>query len=185
MRNNAHESESKEHRLQRLQNGHPIEAIETLLNSIDNFFNNEIELTVGQAQTTLLFLGIHAVALTIAEVFVDQNGLDGYKWFLETYVDGDSEDTKFSKIAEIIHDWRNILAHQWIGSLGHDIIYDYGMTSGWERRGAAYAINPRIYCEQYIGAFDTGGKIWKYDKLFNERELEDIKKRIVGKYKQR
>ena len=185
MKNNAHESESKEHRLKRLQDGHPIEAIETLLNSIDNYFNNEIRLTVGQAQTTLLFLGVHAVALTIAEVFFGQGGPEGYKWFLEKYVDGDTNDTKFSQVAEVLHDWRNILAHQWIGSLGHDIIYDYQTELGWERRDRSLAINPRIYYEQYIAAFSAGGKLWRYDKMFTEQELEEIKDRIVEKYKRR
>jgi len=184
MQNNAHQSESKEHRLQRLQSGHPVEAIETLLNSIDNYFNNEIRLTVGQAQTTLLFLGVHAVALTVAEVFFGKGGPAGYKWFLETYVDGDMEDTQFSQIADTIHDWRNILAHQWIGSLGHDIIYDYEMEKGWERRDEALAINPRIYYERYIAAFAAGGKIWRYDKIFTEEQLEEIKKQIVEKYQQ-
>jgi len=182
MKNNAHESESKEHRLQRLQDGHPVEAIETLLNSIDNYFNNEIRLTVGQAQTTLLFLGVHAVALTIAEVFFGKGGADGYKWFLEKYMDGDVEDRKFSKVADTIHDWRNILAHQWIGSLGHDIIYDYTMDKGWEKRDQALAINPKIYYEQYIAIFSAGGKIWRYDKMFTEPELEKAKERIVEKY---
>lgn len=185
MENNAHKSESKEHRLQRLQNGHPVEAIETLLNSIDNYFNNEIRLTVGNAQTTLLFLGVHAVSLTVAEVFFGKSGSEGYRLFLENYVDGDTEDTKFSQVADTLHDWRNILAHQWIGSLGHDIAYDYGAELGWERHDQTLIINPRIYYEQYIAAFSAAGKLWRYDKMFTEQELEEIKDRIVEKYKRR
>ena len=185
MENRAHQDESKEHRLQRLQNGHPIEAIETLLNSIDNFFNNEIRITPGNYQTSLLFMGIHASALTIAEAFFDENGLKGYNKFITTFVDGETDDTKFSLIAEFIHDWRNVLAHQWIGSIGHLIGYDYAMSLGWERRDNILFINPKIYCEKYLQAFSAGGKIWKYDVLFSPEELEKIKKRIVQKYQEK
>ena len=41
-KNNAHGGETPEQRLKRFQTNGPIETIETLLNSIDNFFNNEI-----------------------------------------------------------------------------------------------------------------------------------------------
>lgn len=118
MKNNAH-MESKEKRIRRLKQGSPIEAIETLLNSIDNFFNNEIISTPNYHQTSLLFLGIHATALTISEALFGEKGENGYRIFLEKFVDGQTDNTKFSRIANILHDWRNILAHQWIGSMGH------------------------------------------------------------------
>ena len=79
MQNNAHQIEPFEKRLARFQNGSPIESIETLLNSIANFFNNEIVLTPEKYQTSLLFLGIHSVALTISEIFWDINGEAGFK----------------------------------------------------------------------------------------------------------
>lgn len=44
MKNNAHKIESLEYRINRFKNSSPIESISTLLNSIDNFFNNEISL---------------------------------------------------------------------------------------------------------------------------------------------
>ena len=88
MKNNAHQIEPFEKRLARFQNGSPIESIETPLNSIANFFNNEIIITPERFQTSLLFLGIHAVALTVSEIFWDLKGESGYKKFLETFVDG-------------------------------------------------------------------------------------------------
>jgi hypothetical protein len=185
MENRAHQGETKEHRLYRLQNSHPIEVIETLLNSIDNFFNNEIRLTPENKQASLLFMGVHASALTIAEAFVDKGGPEGYAWFLETFVDGATDDTRFSLIARSIHDWRNVLAHQWIGSIGHVIGYDYAMPLGWERRDEVLFINPKIYCEKYLAAFAVGGKIWRYDTLFYLEELESIKERIVRKYQEK
>ena len=183
--NRTHNSESRQHRLERLKT-HPVEAIETLLNSIANYFNNEIGITPAHYQTSLMFLGVHAAALTIGEVFF-ANGtmLKDYKQFLETFVDGDTEDIKFSLIAEDIHNWRNILAHQWLGSMGHQIEYDYQATLGWERQDDILVINPKIYCEAYLKAFSLGGKIWRYDQIFTADQLNEIHARIVGKFENR
>ncbi len=182
MQNNAHKIEPFEKRLARFQNGSPIESIETLLNSIANFFNNEIVLTPEKYQTSLLFLGIHSVALTISEIFWDLNGEAGFKKFLETFVDGDTEDIKFSYVSDKIHSWRNVLAHQWLASSGYEIQYDYEMKAGFEISDNLLRINPKIYCDRYIKAFSAGGKIWKYDKLFTASELESAKQRIIDKF---
>lgn len=184
MRNNAH-MESKEARLARFTNGPPEEAIETLLNSIASYFNNEIALTPmpDNHQTSLLFLGIHAVALTISEAFFKKSGSDGYKLFLETFIDQLPDNMKFSLVAKNIHDWRNVLAHQWLGSMGHRINYDYNMSEGWRKDDdGILKINPKIYCESYLSAFSSGGKIWSYSNLFTQSQLEKIKKRIIDKY---
>src|SRR4030042_823987 len=131
MKNRAH-AETKVHRLARFQSNPPIEAIETLLNSIDNYFNNEISLAPSNFQTSLLFLGIHAVALTISEAFFNKTGVEGIRTFLEKFVDGDTEDTNFFLIEDRVHDWRNVLANQWLGSVGHSTGYDYKMPVGGE-----------------------------------------------------
>lgn len=183
MQNNAH-MEPLEKRVERFQNGHPIEIIETLLNSIDNHFNNEIRPIAenGNHQTTLLFLGIHAVALTITEGLFDKRGTDGYKLFLEKFVDGETPDTKFSDIAEVIHEWRNIIAHQWLGVGDYEIGYDYTSDKGWEKRGEVIFINPKIYRDCYLRAFAAGGKIWGYDKLLTDAEMQAAKDRLVKKF---
>lgn len=183
MQNNAH-MEPLEKRIARFQNGSPVEIIETLLNSIDNHFNNEIRPIAedGNYQTTLLFLGIHAVALTIAEGLFDKRGSDGYNLFLEKFVDGENPDTKFSEISEIIHEWRNIIAHQWLGVGGYEIGYDYDSDKGWERRGDVIFINPRIYRDSYLRAFAAGGKIWGYSKLLSEDEMQSAKERLINKF---
>ena len=188
-KNNAHGVETPEQRLKRFQANGPIETIETLLNSIDNFFNNEIRLTPPNLQTTLLFLGIHASVLTIGEAFFNNRKaragtehLQNYKDFLEKFVDGTTSDTKFSTVAEAIHKWRNIIAHQWISSVGHGIEYDYNNPLGWETQEEVLVINPQIYCDGYLSAFKAGGKIWKYNSLFTQQELNDIHARIIAKY---
>ncbi len=183
MKNNSH-GETKESRLKRFQDGQPYEVIATLLNSIANFFNNEIALTTqgNNYQTSLLFLGVHSVALTISEGLFNETGSDGYKLFLEKFVDGDTPDTKFSTIAKSIHDWRNVIAHQWIGSIGHVIGYDYKMKLGWEIRKETTFINPRIYLEQYLKAFGSGGKIWSWETLLTDIEQGEAKQRLIKKY---
>lgn len=184
MRNNAH-METKEARLDRFMSNPPEETIETLLNSIANFFNNEIALTPApdNRQTSLLFLGIHAVALTISEAFFGKKGADGYKLFLEKFIDQTPDNMKFSLIAREIHDWRNVLAHQWLGSIGHHINYDYDMPEGWKKdEDGVLKINPKIYCEHYLKAFSSSGNIWRYGKIFSREELEGIKRRIIEKY---
>lgn len=184
MENRSHK-ESKEERLKRFQNGPPEEVIETLLNSIDNYFNNEISLTPANYQTSLLFLGVHAVALTVSEAFFGLIGLPGYKKYLEAFVDGEKPDSNFSLIAEELHDWRNILAHQWLGSAGHRVGYDYHMSSGWQRRKEVLFINPQTYCEKNLDAFRAGGKIWDYEEVFSRESLEQTKVRIIEKYLKR
>ncbi len=184
MKNNTHSGETKEKRLKRFQDGPPYEIIDTLLNSIANYFNNEIALTTqgNNYQTSLLFLGVHSVALTISEGLFNKNGSEGYKLFLEKFVDGDTPDTKFSTVAKSIHDWRNVLAHQWIGSIGHVTGYDYNMTVGWEIREETLYINPRIYVECYLKAFGSGGKIWSWETMLTETEQEEAKQRLIKKY---
>lgn len=184
MKNNSH-MESKQKRLERLQSGPPIEAIETLLNSIANFFNNEISITPERYQTSLLFIGVHASSLTISEALFGKSGEEGFRLFLEKFVDGETQDTKFSLIAHHLHNWRNVLAHQWIGTLGHETEYDYSMSGGWDETEAGIKINPRIYCEHYLAAFGAGGAIWRYEEMLSSVELEAAKQRIIKKYKSR
>ena len=176
--------EPVEKRISRFRNGPPVEIIDTLLNSIDNYFNNEIRLTTenNNYQTSLLFLGIHAVALTIAKGLFNKTGPEGYKTFLKKFVDGDTADTKFSQIAKKIHDWRNVLAHQWLGIDGYSIGYDYEMEPGWKLRNGITFINPRIYKNCYLSAFNGSGKIWDFQQILSAEELEAAKKRLISEF---
>jgi len=183
MQNNAH-NEPKDSRLSRFENNPPAEIIDTLLNSIDNHLNNEIRATLNEKpyQTTLLFLGIHASILTISYGLYGKDDGRAYKTFLEQFVDGATPDTKFSDIAELIHDWRNVLAHQWIGSIGHSIGYDYEMALGWEVRDEVTFINPKIYAEHYLNALKSSSSLWRFDAILTTDELEAAKVRLLKKY---
>jgi len=184
MRNNAHLEEAFEHRLKRFQSNSPGESIQTLLDSINNYFNNELRYIVEHEtyQTSLLIMGIHASILTIAEAFYDQKGLSGYKLFLERFVDGKLSEQKFSEIAGEIHAWRNILAHQWMSVRGHNFGYAYEIAEGWKREDGTLYLNPRVYAQQYLDAFGLNGRIWQYRDKFSDKELEEIKQRIIEKF---
>lgn len=179
--NRAHH-ESYEKRLKRFENGSPIESISTLMNSIANFFNNEIVEAPKNKQTSLMFLGIHAIILTISEALFNKTGEEGYDYFLKKFVDGDCENLQFSIISKRLHSWRNILAHQWLGGSGHSFGYNYDMAEGWKEDGGVLYVNPQIYCDQFIKAFSSDSQLWNYESYLSTAELEDAKNRIIRKF---
>jgi|ERR1700733_9460999 len=184
--NRAHTGESREKRLKRFQEGPPLEIIDTLTNSIHNFFNNELRTVFDNPrnpQTALMILGTHAVALTIAHGLFNEHGERGYRRFLETFVDGGTPDTKFSKIASEIHEWRNVLAHRWLNVAGHEFGYDFDMEAGWRKDGDATFLNPKIYLEYYLAAFGPHGKIYQIEDVLTTSEmLENAKNRFLSNY---
>lgn len=66
--------------------------------------------------------------------------------------------------------------------MGHRVEYDYQTALGWEKKDDMLIINPKIYCDSYLKAFSAGGKIWSYDQLFSEEQLNEIHGRIVAKF---
>lgn len=186
MKNNAHLGETKEKRLKRFQDGPPLEIIDTLLNSMANFFMNEIKATFdnpANPQTSLMLLGTHSVALTIAHGLFNKGGEQGYKLFLENFIDGDTPDTKFSTIASEIHEWRNVIAHRWINVAGHNFGYDFDMPEGWKKQDDTIFLNPKKYLEHYVKTFGFGGRIYRYNTILTTDEmLEAAKQRFISKY---
>ena len=176
--------EEKNKRIQRFKNGPPLEVIETLLYSIDNFFNNEIDMARKRQQPHLIILGIHAVALTISEALFNLQGPTGYKAFLEKFIDGDKPDIKFSKISDDIHKFRNNIAHQWLSESGYTFGIDTTTQLGWHKRNDITLFNPYIYCDKYIEAFSSNGKIREWKKLLTNHEQESAKNKIIKKYHQ-
>lgn len=186
MKNNAHLGETRDQRLKRFEQNSPVEVIDTIINSIANYFNNEIRATLydtANPQTSLMILGIHSVALTIAYGLFNSGGPQGYKLFLERFIDGDTPDTKFSTIGSEIHEWRNVLAHRWLNVAGHSFSYDYEMPEGWKREGEFLLLNPKIYLEHYLKVFGVNGKIYQYNKILTtDQQLEEAKVRFISKY---
>ncbi len=186
MENNAHLGEIKEQRLKRFTENHPYEVIATITNSIANYFVNELRTVFDNPvnyQTTLMFLGTHSIALTIAYGLFNKNGEDGYKLFLKQFIDGNTPDTKFSTVAPRIHEWRNVLAHRWINVAGHSFNYDFNMAEGWKIEGEFLLVNPRIYLDQFLKAFGSGGRVYQYEKYLTTDEMwQAAKERFISKY---
>ena len=186
MKNNAHLGETKEQRLKRFTENHPYEVIDTIINSMANYFVNELRTVFDNTanyQTSLMFLGTHSIALTIAHGLWGKGGQDGYKLFLENFIDGDTPDTKFSIVADRIHEWRNVLAHRWINVAGHSFSYDFDMSEGWKMEGEFLLINPRIYLGQFLKAFGSGGRIYQYKKILTTEEMwKSAKERFISEY---
>jgi hypothetical protein len=174
--------ESQADRLKRFQDGPPTEVISTLLNSINNFFNNEIARAAEASCWSLMVMGVHAVALTISFGFFGLNGEAAYVRFLREYVDGSEPGADFSSVGSELHTWRNVLAHQWLGSAGHAIGFDPSMAVGWERRSGILVVNPARYHEAYRSAFRTSSPMWKPEKLLTSPELQAAKDRLIDKY---
>lgn len=186
MKNNAHIGETKEQRLKRFTENRPYEVIATITNSMANHLMNELCTVFDNPtnyQTSLMFLGTHSIALTLAYGYFNKGGEDGYKLFLEHFIDGDTPDTKFSTVASRIHEWRNVLAHRWINVAGHSFSYDFSMTEGWKIEGEFLLVNPKIYLAYFIKTFGQGGRIYDYDKILTTAEAwEAAKQRFISKY---
>jgi len=186
MKNNAHLGETKEKRLKRFKENPPYEVVATITNSMANYFINELRTIFdnpGNYQTSLMFLGTHSIALTIAHGLFNKSGEDGYKLFLEHFIDGDTPDTRFSTVSSRIHEWRNVLAHRWINVAGHSFSYDFDMAEGWKIDGEFLLVNPKIYLDQFFKAFGPGGRIYQYEKILTTDEMwESAKQRFILKY---
>ena len=118
--------ESFDQRLNRLKNSSPIEFIETLINGQHNCTINQLEIAHQHKLNSLLILGIHAVIENLSEYIFLKRRLKGIIFYLENFVDGESDGLKFSFIAKDLNEWRNIIAHQYLSRLGHYFEYEIG-----------------------------------------------------------
>lgn len=159
--------ENPQKRLDRFKNNHPIESTDTLLNSLNNYFIPEIKLALKNKQYSLIVLGTHSIALTISESFWKLRGPDGYKKFLEEFINDNKNN--FLEIADDIHNMRNNIAHQWLAKSNYFFGFNEIMDYGWKKENNIIYFNPKIYCKEYLKAFDRGGKIWQYNKTFLHR----------------
>lgn len=182
--------ETFNHRLQRFQNNPPNEFIQTILNSINNFYIPELAEASKSRLSNILILGIQSIVETISENIFLKKGVEGFKFYLENFVDSDMEGFRFSEIADELNDWRNIIAHQYISKLGHSFGYDYNITVGYRIDGTIIILNPSIFFEQFnnafMGAFKKEVKtkllIWNYKQLLSNEQMEEAKKKFIQKY---
>lgn len=182
--------ETFQQRLQRFQNNSPIEFIETILNSIHNFYIPELQIAAQNKQSNLLVLGIHSIIETISENVFLKKGVDGFKFYLENFVDINKDGGRFSEISDELNDWRNIVAHQYISKLGHSFGYDYSITTGYKIENGIIILNPKIFFEQFQSAFlanngNTKRKIWDYKEIIASDKMEEAKIKFLSKFENR
>ena len=174
--------EQKDKRTTRLENGTPLEIIETLLNSIHNYYNRQIDVAVEANAWDLAFIGIHSVAVTIGEGLFGDKSLTAFTRFLKEFVDTDEQGYNFSEIAKQLHDWRNVLVHRWLSEQGYDFGFDMEQAEGWRTVDDVVLLNPKHFHKAFNQAFVAGGKIWNWQNVLSEDEQQEAKARLLANY---
>lgn len=175
--------EDKDKRRKRFEEGVPLEIIETLLNSVDNYFNRAQIAVAAEAKAwDLVFIGIHAAATTIGTGLFSDSPLTAYGQFLESFVDTDELGGDFSRIAKELHDWRNVLTHRWLSERGYGFGFDFEQKLGWREQDGVILLNPRLYHAAYQKAFAANGRIWKWGAILTQEQIETAKVRLLKQY---
>lgn len=178
--------EKFEQRLQRFKSKEPVEFIETMLLNIENFFIPQLDIASKEKLDDLLILGIHSVIETVSENIFLKKGKDGFKFYLENFVDVDKDGFRFSEIADVLNDLRNIIAHQKVSRLGHSFGFSDSIQIGYKIDGTIVMLNPSIFFEQFKSAFKKGIKtkqrIWDYAQLLSQEQMEEAKKKFIQKF---
>jgi hypothetical protein len=174
--------EDKSKRKQRLEDGVPLEIIETLLNSVDNYFNRQIAAAVDAKAWDLVFIGVHSAATTIGTGLFSDRPFTAYAQFMKNFVDTDEPGGDFSSIADKLHNWRNVLVHRWLSEHGYTFGFSLEQKEGWRQEDGVTIVNPRLYHEAYQNAFKAGGKVWQWEDILTEDEARAAKTRLLRQY---
>lgn len=168
--------ESSKKRLKRFVDQDELDIPGWMTVSMQNYILPELYTAKVNKLDTLIFLGTHAIIQTISEKLFGLKGVAGTKFYLENFVDGNTQDKKFSLISDDIHEMRNVMAHQWWSSSTHEIALNHEMSEGWKQEPDLLHINPEIYVEQFARAFEGGEFIDKYHQLLTDEQ------RAIRKY---
>jgi len=148
---------SHKDRYEDFKRGSPDVAISWLLDSMYNkFINTELRLAAECPLHYLLLMGIHGCILTINKYIFIKNGKNGFKWYLENFVDGDN--AMFSKYYKEIYYRRNDLAHQWLSKTGHNFGFDHTIREGVRNENGDIIINTKKYFEFFTSSFEKGNE---------------------------
>lgn len=176
-----------EKRYVQMTQGHPDVAITILLNSMHNgFINRELKMAREHSLHYLLLMGIHACILTINKYIFGKGGKKAFKDYLKNHVDGTRADLKFSLYSDKIYVRRNVLAHQWLSSIGHEFGFDSDMNEGVNEENGIVLLNTVHYFDQFQSAFKqkpkTKESIWNAAKALTMKEKDQAKSRIIDAY---
>lgn len=159
--------ETFEDRLRRFLFGSPNEVFLTILNSISNFTLPELCAATDAGLYNLSLLGAHSVMQIIGEQIYGKTGIEATTFYLKNFVDGDTDDTKFSTIAEELHTFRNVHAHRWSSRFNHAVGFDTGEEKGWWHDDDGLHINPIIFMKCFSAGFRGQNRMmWRqFDEL--------------------
>ena len=163
--------ESFEKRLRRFTFGMSKEIPLTILNSYSNVLIRQLKIAGEKSLIDLFILGSHAVMQTTGEYIFGHGPLEATRFFLEAFVDGDTDDREFSRIASEIHEMRNASQHRWSSRRVHEIVIDNRIAGGWKEDSGKVVLNFRIYSQDFLGAFGPGGRIWNWEQYVSEEDL--------------
>jgi hypothetical protein len=138
--------ETFKERLKRFVDGDAAETFGWMKMTLHNYHVSEL----GRARENRLYhcvyLMAHAIIQTVSESMFDKKGIEGTRFFLQTFADAESEGTKFSLIASELHHVRNIIAHQTYSSVQHKVEYFADeIEDGWHNADGVLLVNPTRY----------------------------------------
>ncbi|HKB68726.1 MAG TPA: hypothetical protein VKC61_22885 [Pyrinomonadaceae bacterium] len=168
--------ETFEQRLKRYVDQDDLEIFGWMTVMMQNVSLAELTKAVENNMYQCVFLCTQAIVQTIAVNMFRMKGVEGTKFYLENFVDGRATDRQFSRIANEIHEMRNVIAHQGYSSLQHNVDFNNEMAEGWRSETGVVFINMRIYFEQFAEAFRQGRHTDTYRKTVSDAE------RIKRKY---
>jgi hypothetical protein len=128
--------ETFQQRLKRYTDQNDLEIFGWLTMFLQNAYLRELRLAKENKLYHCVYLIAHALMQMVSENMFGFNGKDGTKFYLESFIDGDTQDKKFSLITDELHDARNVIAHQGYSSLQHGVEYfNDEITEGWNKEG--------------------------------------------------
>lgn len=168
--------ETFKQRLKRYTDENDLEIFGWLTIFLQNAYLREIQVAKEARLYHCMYLITHAVIQMVSENMFGFKGKDGTRFYLESFIDGNTQDRQFSLVTDEIHDARNVMVHQGYSSLQHRVEYfNDEMPEGWKKEADATHINPAIYADQFENAFSSGALIQKYQQLTD-------KVRVIRKY---
>lgn len=163
-------------RLKRILNGNEHEVPLTLFNSIRNIWLPQVVAAGESHLDGLVFLGTHSIMQTLGRFVFGISGRDATYFYLKNFVDGERDDLRFSTIADLLHDIRNVLAHQWMSVVGHEHAIDHREQLGFWNGSDGIHINPSIYLDSFRRRFPGNDPANDYRKFVSADQL------VVRKY---
>ena len=184
--------QSYEERLKQFEEQSAGTLIDRFLESLLNLYiNRELKSACDNRLLYTILMGVHACILTINKQifgFTKKESREGFKRYLENFVDGTEGVLQFSKYSDEIYTRRNVLAHQWFGKVGHHFGMDETIKEGIRKENGIIILNPTKYFEQFHSSFNSNDYktkhcIKEYADQLNEEEKEKAKERIIENFK--